>query len=55
MAGDASHRVPLQSQILLHRAKVTRILGDEGGAEALLTQTRLLYRDPDDSLPCPAR
>ena len=55
VAGDASHRVPLQSQILLHRAKVARILGDEGGAEALLTQTRLLYRDPDAAFRSPAR
>jgi LuxR family transcriptional regulator, maltose regulon positive regulatory protein len=49
VVADATHRVPLQSQVLLHRAKVVRALGDEVAAGALLTQARLLHREPDDA------
>ncbi len=46
-ASVASHRLTLQSMVLLREAEVARVLGDGAASEALLAQTRLCFTDPD--------
>jgi LuxR family maltose regulon positive regulatory protein len=48
-ASDASHRLPLQSMVALHEAKVARVLGDELSADGQLTLTRLFFAEPDEA------
>jgi LuxR family maltose regulon positive regulatory protein len=40
----------IQNDVMLQQAKVARFVGDEAGAEALLTEARLSYTDPDAAM-----
>lgn len=46
-AGEASHRLTLQSLVMLQNARLARMLGDVDGADALLARARLLPAEPD--------
>ena len=49
-AGEASQRLTLQGLVTLQNARLAREQGDAAGAEALLTQARDLYTEPDAAL-----
>ena len=44
---ERSHRLTVQADVALQQAKLARSLGDVADAEALLTQSRLGYPEPD--------
>jgi LuxR family maltose regulon positive regulatory protein len=46
-AAAESHRVTVETEVLLQRARLDRFLGDQAGAEASLAQARLAYPEPD--------
>ncbi len=47
VAGDASGRPPFQSAIALQQARLSRALGDQAGAAALLERAEIFLLDPD--------
>ncbi|HEU4839950.1 MAG TPA: hypothetical protein VFT09_00860, partial [Ilumatobacteraceae bacterium] len=49
-ASEASQRVTVQSLVTLQHARLARTVGDEAGADALLTQARLCFPDPDAAM-----
>jgi LuxR family maltose regulon positive regulatory protein len=49
-ASEASQRVTVQSLVTLQHARLARTVGDEPGADALLTQARLCFPDPDAAM-----
>ena len=49
-ASEASHRLTLESLVTLQRARLARVLGDEVGADGLLTLVRLSYAEQDKAM-----
>ena len=47
LSADASHRLPMQSLVALHRARFARALGNQEEAGAFLLQSTVLLANPD--------